>query len=181
MKIIARANRITYYGSLKKSELITQLTPVIACRGRTPTIPGYGTLKVPQLKRLLKDRGVPNREFRNLRKDALIGLLVSADERTRFERRKVKDLRLLAKLKNVRDYRGTRKSDLVNFLNDLLLPRFEVHQYEEAFNWYLRTFIVEGVDGYDPPTFSERAKDGVIALINDKEKPVKLKFIFTCE
>ena len=49
-----------------------------------------------------------------------------------------------------------------------------------ALKGYLKTFRVEGQRGYDPETFIVNIKPKVLNLINEKEKPVMVKFIFTC-
>ena len=38
-----------------------------------------------------------------------------------------------------------------------------------------------GVEGYEPKIFISDIKQKVLKLINNQQKPIKLKFIFTCE
>ena len=46
---------------------------------------------------------------------------------------------------------------------------------------YLKTYRIEGQEGYDPKTFINTIKPKVLNLINGQEKPAKVKFIMTCE
>ena len=45
---------------------------------------------------------------------------------------------------------------------------------------YLKTYRINGVEGYDPKNFIRSIKPKVIDLIKQKKKPIKLKFLFTC-
>ena len=62
-----------------------------------------------------------------------------------------------------------------------LKQKFEPKQKETALKGYLKTFRIDGVDGVDPKTFIGNSKTKILNLIEQQNKPIKLKFILTCK
>ena len=56
---------------------------------------------------------------------------------------------------------------------------FEPKQKQTAFNEYLKSYRISGVEGYDPKTFIMNIKLKVFNLIKQQKKPINLRFIFT--
>lgn len=46
---------------------------------------------------------------------------------------------------------------------------------------YLKTYRIDGREGYDPKTFINKIKPIVLNLIDVEEKPIKVKFNLVCE
>ena len=49
-----------------------------------------------------------------------------------------------------------------------------------ALDGYLRSYRIDGQEGYDPNTFLIDIKPRVLRLISEQSKPIKVKFIFKC-
>lgn len=60
------------------------------------------------------------------------------------------------------------------------IDKFTPKESETALKGYLKTYRVEGQKGYSPKNFLISSKQKVIDLINNKKKPMKMKFTFTC-
>ena len=69
-------------------------------------------------------------------------------------------------------------------------PTTEYEEKEEDFTpkkqkrelkGYLKSYKIDGRKGYDSKTFINKIKQKVTDLINQKKKPVKVKFILTCK
>ena len=58
---------------------------------------------------------------------------------------------------------------------------FTLKEQETAMKGYLKTYRIDGQKGYDPKMFINKIKPKVIDLINQKKKPIKVKFILTCK
>jgi len=67
-------------------------------------------------------------------------------------------------------------------LNSLFLrdERLTPKEKEKALSGYLKTYRIDGDEGYEPKTFITYIKRKVLDLINQQKKPIKVKFIFTC-
>ena len=71
------------------------------------------------------------------------------------------------------------KNDIKQLYNQA--KKFEPKQKETALKGYLKTFGINGVDGVDLKTFIRNSKTKIRNLIKQQKKPIKLKFVLTCE
>ena len=71
------------------------------------------------------------------------------------------------------------KNDIKKLFNQA--EKFEPKQKETALKGYLKTFRIGGVGGVDPKTFIRNSKTKILNLIEQQNKPIKLKFILTCK
>ena len=58
---------------------------------------------------------------------------------------------------------------------------FNPRQKETALKGYLKTYRIDGVEGYDVKTFIANSKLRTLNLIEKRKKPIKLKLILTCK
>ena len=58
---------------------------------------------------------------------------------------------------------------------------FNPRQKETALKGYLKTYRIDGVEGYDVKTFIANSKLRTLNLIERQKKPIKLKLILTCK
>ena len=58
---------------------------------------------------------------------------------------------------------------------------FNPRQKETALKDHLKTYRIDGVEGYDVKTFIANSKLRTLNLIEKQKKPIKLNFILTCK
>ena len=58
---------------------------------------------------------------------------------------------------------------------------FSFNEQKRALKGYLKSYRIDGKKGYGPKRFINNIKPKVLNLINQKNKPIKVKFIFTCK
>ena len=58
---------------------------------------------------------------------------------------------------------------------------FTFNEQQTALRGYLKTYRIDGKMGYGPKRFIIKIKPKVLNLINQKKKPIKIKFIFQCK
>ena len=64
--------------------------------------------------------------------------------------------------------------------DELVEEEFNIIERETALNGYLKVYRINGRKGYDPRKYLNKIKEKVIDLINQKKKPIKVKFMLTC-
>ena len=80
--------------------------------------------------------------------------------------------------------RNTTSEKLNKLKNDVKqifknLEKFTTEEIEPSLKGYLKTYRINGIEGYDPNNFISSIKPKVIDLIKQKKKPIKLTFLFT--
>ncbi|EDO35142.1 predicted protein [Nematostella vectensis] len=83
-------------------------------------------------------------------------------------------------VKEAADKRVERLKERIKRLHEEVEDRFTPKEQQTALKGYLKTHGIAGQRGYDPKTFIARIKPKVLELIGRQEKPIKVKFIFTC-
>ena len=66
-------------------------------------------------------------------------------------------------------------------VRDELDEEFNIEEQQTALRGYLKTYRIDGKMGYGPKRFIIKIKPKVLNLINQKKKPIKIKFIFKCK
>ncbi|EDO46053.1 predicted protein [Nematostella vectensis] len=78
------------------------------------------------------------------------------------------------------DKRVKRLKERIKRLHGEAEDRFTPKEQKTALKGYLKTYGIAGQEGYGPKEFITKIRPKVIKLVNDRKKPIKVKFVFTC-